>query len=58
MDKIPITAVIGSKEVAEGKAAIRIHKRGQLPQAITIDELLQAMKTNIAEYSDVVNFSQ
>ena len=57
MDKIPVTAVIGAKEVNEGTAAIRIHKRGQLTQPVLIDELLNELKTSIEKYADAFRLS-
>ncbi|HXY74705.1 MAG TPA: threonine--tRNA ligase [Dehalococcoidales bacterium] len=48
LDKIPYMAIVGEKEMAEGKVSIRLRTGEQLP-AMTVAEFVAAVKKNISE---------
>jgi len=48
LDKIPYMAIVGEKEMAEGKVSIRLRTGEQLP-AMTLAEFVAAVKKNISE---------
>ncbi|HXY74980.1 MAG TPA: His/Gly/Thr/Pro-type tRNA ligase C-terminal domain-containing protein, partial [Dehalococcoidales bacterium] len=48
LDKIPYMAIVGEKEMAEGKVSIRLRTGEQMP-AMTVAEFVAAVKKNISE---------